>query len=54
MHMCLFMYYTCLGVPAEARVAEPLELELWVVVSCRFVIGIKLRSPGEAERVPKP
>lgn len=54
MHMCLFMYYTCLGVPTEARVGEPLELELWVVVSCHFVTGIKLRFPGEAESVPKP
>lgn len=54
MHMYLFMYYTCLGVPTEARVGKPLELEFWVVVNCHFVTGIKLRSPGEAESVPKP
>lgn len=52
--MCLFVHYTCLGVATEARVAEPLELESKAVVSCRFVTGIKPRSPGEAESVPKP
>lgn len=54
MLMCLFVHYTCLGVATEARVAEPLELESKVVVNCHFVTGIKPRSPGEAESVPKP
>lgn len=40
--MCLYVYFTCVWVPTEAEeVMEPLELELWEVVSC----PVSARSP---------